>query len=255
MLKDHGLELRERGNGFVFVSNNGIGVKASSIDRALSKANLVKRFGGYVGVDDDTTTKNQYSKQYEPRPLRNKIDTSKLYAQYTKEQNEAAIQGKNQWNKPVSYTHLELCEKLEQKYGLTPDNHETKKRGAQGRASNIEFKAGSESLIGWMQQECLAQIQAATSWTELHQVLKAVSYTHLSPDKDITNLKKHGISFNEACQIFENDVFTWIDKRKDYNETRIISIGSLDGEIIIVVVHTDRNGITRIISCLLYTST
>ena len=69
-----------------------------------------------------------------------------------------------------------------------------------------------------------------------------------SPDKDITNLKKHGISFNEACQIFENDVFTWIDKRKDYNETRIISIGSLDGEIIIVVVHTDRNGITRIIS-------
>jgi hypothetical protein len=37
--------------------------------------------------------KKQYSKQYEPRPLRNKIDTSKLYAQYTKEQNEAAIQG------------------------------------------------------------------------------------------------------------------------------------------------------------------
>ena len=69
-----------------------------------------------------------------------------------------------------------------------------------------------------------------------------------SPDKDITNLKKHGISFNEACQIFENDVFTWIDKRKDYNETRIISIGSLDGENKIVVVHTDRNGITRIIS-------
>jgi hypothetical protein len=103
VLKDYGLELRERGNGFVFVSSNGIGVKASSIDRALSKANLVKRLGDYVGVDDDTTTKKQYSKQYskqyEPRPLRNKIDTSKLYAQYTKEQNEAAILGKNQWNK------------------------------------------------------------------------------------------------------------------------------------------------------------
>ena len=60
-------KLRERGNGFVFVSSNGIGVKASSIDRALSKANLVKRLGGFVGVDDDTTTKNQYSKQYEPK--------------------------------------------------------------------------------------------------------------------------------------------------------------------------------------------
>lgn len=69
-----------------------------------------------------------------------------------------------------------------------------------------------------------------------------------NPDKDKANLKKHGISFNEACQIFEADVFTWIDNREDYNETRKISIGSLDGEIIIVVVHTDRNGITRIIS-------
>ena len=38
----------------------------------------------------------------------------------------------------------ELCEKLEQDYGLTPDNHETIKRGAQGRSSNIEFKAGVE---------------------------------------------------------------------------------------------------------------
>jgi uncharacterized DUF497 family protein len=41
-----------------------------------------------------------------------------------------------------------------------------------------------------------------------------------NPDKDKANLKKHGISFNEACQIFENDVFTGIDNRKDYNETR-----------------------------------
>ena len=67
-------------------------------------------------------------------------------------------------------------------------------------------------------------------------------------DKNKANLKKHGISFEEASQIFENDVFTWTDKRKDYKETRKVSIGSLGEEIIIVVVHTDRNGITRIIS-------
>ena len=67
-------------------------------------------------------------------------------------------------------------------------------------------------------------------------------------DKNKTNFKKHGIRFEEACQIFKNDVFTWIDERKDYNETRKISIGSLGDEIIIVVVHTDRSGVTRIIS-------
>lgn len=70
-------------------------------------------------------------------------------------------------------------------------------------------------------------------------------------DKDKANLKKHGIGFNDARQIFENDVFTWIDNRKDYNETRKISIGSLGGGIFIVVVHTDKNGITRIISARL----
>lgn len=66
----------------------------------------------------------------------------------------------------------EWCKKLEQQYGLTPDNHEVKQRGAQSAAANIEFNAGETSLIGWIKQECLAQIKAAGSWAALHQVLK-----------------------------------------------------------------------------------
>lgn len=66
----------------------------------------------------------------------------------------------------------ELCGKLEQQYGLTPDNHEVKQHGAQSAAANIEFKAGETSLVGWIKQECLAQIKAADSWPDLHQVLK-----------------------------------------------------------------------------------
>lgn len=67
-------------------------------------------------------------------------------------------------------------------------------------------------------------------------------------NKNKENLRKHGLSFQEASEIFEGDIFTWIDDRKDYKEVRKISIGSLELEIIIVVVHTDRNGTTRIIS-------
>lgn len=66
----------------------------------------------------------------------------------------------------------ELCKKLEQQYGLTPDNHDVKQRGAQSAAANIEFNAGETSLVGWIKQECLAQIKAAGSWPHLHQVLK-----------------------------------------------------------------------------------
>lgn len=77
--------------------------------------------------------------------------------------------------------------------------------------------------------------------------IQAVKY-EWDPDKNKTNLEKHGISFEEACQIFKHDVLTSTDERKDYKETRKTSIGTLEGEIIIVVIHTNRNGTTRIIS-------
>ncbi|MGK7918611.1 MAG: BrnT family toxin, partial [Trichodesmium sp.] len=43
-------------------------------------------------------------------------------------------------------------------------------------------------------------------------------------------------------------VFTAIDERYDYGEIREISIGAIQGVIIITVVHTERNGNIRIIS-------
>ena len=36
VLQVHGLVIKERGNGLVFVSGNGVAVKASSVDRSLS---------------------------------------------------------------------------------------------------------------------------------------------------------------------------------------------------------------------------
>jgi uncharacterized DUF497 family protein len=66
--------------------------------------------------------------------------------------------------------------------------------------------------------------------------------------KDATNLKKHGISFEEAKTIFEDIVFTSIDDRFDYGEIREISIGAIEGVVVVTVVHTNRGGVTRIIS-------
>ncbi len=66
----------------------------------------------------------------------------------------------------------ELCEKLEGEYGLERDNHQAQKRGAENRADDMERHAGIESLLGWIQRECLEQIQGARSWAEMHQVLR-----------------------------------------------------------------------------------
>lgn len=67
-------------------------------------------------------------------------------------------------------------------------------------------------------------------------------------EKNLINIKKHQISFTEASEIFNYPIITKIDNRYDYNEKREISLGKLNNEIIVVMVHTDRNKKIRIIS-------
>ena len=71
--------------------------------------------------------------------------------------------------------------------------------------------------------------------------------------KNLANLRKHGLSFDEAKTVF-NDPYclTFGDHRFDYGETRYVSIGEvmLAGKrlLIIVVAHTVRGNMIRIIS-------
>lgn len=67
-------------------------------------------------------------------------------------------------------------------------------------------------------------------------------------DKNQRNIAKHGVSFEDACKIFNGFTLDALDERFDYDEVREISIGQTKGVAIVVVVHTDRSGITRIIS-------
>lgn len=69
--------------------------------------------------------------------------------------------------------------------------------------------------------------------------------------KDRANLKKHGISFDEARLIFEGPTLSRVDDRFDYGETRYITVGLIREIVAVVVVHTDRSGVTRIISARL----
>jgi|LakMenEpi03Aug12_release.lakeMendotaPanAssembly.Ray.scaffolds.fasta_scaffold643465_1 uncharacterized DUF497 family protein len=67
-------------------------------------------------------------------------------------------------------------------------------------------------------------------------------------NKNTQNRQKHGISFEEAQEIFDGILFTSIDDRFDYAEIREISIGAIQGVVVVTVVHTERAGIIRIIS-------
>lgn len=67
-------------------------------------------------------------------------------------------------------------------------------------------------------------------------------------DKNRKNVEKHGIDFQTAKRIFDSPIVSRRDERKDYKEIRYVSIGIIDEIAIIVVVHTNREGRTRLIS-------
>lgn len=60
-------------------------------------------------------------------------------------------------------------------------------------------------------------------------------------------IAERGVDMLYAALIFENDVLTRVDDREDYGEVRLISLGLVESECF-VVVHTQRNGRTRLIT-------
>lgn len=94
-LSENGLELRQRGNGFILEAADGTKVKASTVDRSLSKPGLEKRLGPFPGAQTETPRtgaekdasrstgrKSAPRKQYTKRPIPVRLDTSRLYARY-----------------------------------------------------------------------------------------------------------------------------------------------------------------------------
>ena len=65
--------------------------------------------------------------------------------------------------------------------------------------------------------------------------------------KSQENLSKHGLSFDDAETVFCGPCVTFEDTRFDYGEPRFITLGRLEGHVV-VVAHTLRRKNTRIIS-------
>lgn len=79
-------------------------------------------------------------------------------------------------------------------------------------------------------------------------IILSVMQFEWDEDKNRENIRNHGISFERAKTVFDYAIVTKIDDRKDYGEVREISLGLLEGVVVIVVVHTEREGKVRIIS-------
>lgn len=67
------------------------------------------------------------------------------------------------------------------------------------------------------------------------------------PLKRQATLEARGLDMADAGAIFEGDTITIDDDRRDYGEPRFITVGRLDGRLV-VVVWTPRGAARRIIS-------
>jgi hypothetical protein len=65
--------------------------------------------------------------------------------------------------------------------------------------------------------------------------------------KRLANVAKHGFDFVDAVAVFEGDIITIEDDRFEYEEQRFVTLGLLNGRVV-VIVHTEREDVTRIIS-------
>jgi len=66
--------------------------------------------------------------------------------------------------------------------------------------------------------------------------------------KNRINIRKHGIDFRDAVDVFNHPVLTALDGREDYGEERWIALGWMKATVGIVV-YVERSGdVVRIIS-------
>ncbi len=98
VMRDNGLELRARGNGLIIADQSGTVVKASSVARELSKGKLEGRLGPFEASAEWTADQAANpARQYEPRPVRTRIDTVELYARYKAEQQDIGASRSLAW--------------------------------------------------------------------------------------------------------------------------------------------------------------
>lgn len=75
-----------------------------------------------------------------------------------------------------------------------------------------------------------------------------------NPQKALSNLQKHGVSFEEAATVFGDPLaITISDPAHSVGEIRWLTLGMSRSQRLLVVIHTERNKQIRLISARLAT--
>ncbi|WP_163650662.1 TraI/MobA(P) family conjugative relaxase [Modicisalibacter sp. 'Wilcox'] len=95
-LSSHGVEIAPRGAGFVLrdINNHDLSMKASDLGRAFSKSSIEAKLGEYQA--NPQAKQNQGSaKGYKAKPMNNRHEANKLFAEYQKQMRERKAEKQN----------------------------------------------------------------------------------------------------------------------------------------------------------------
>lgn len=68
-----------------------------------------------------------------------------------------------------------------------------------------------------------------------HAYVSCMRYSH-DPRKRAANRKKHGLDLDDAPLVIESEsTVTFEDRRFDYGEQRFVTLGTLRGEVVVIV--------------------
>lgn len=67
-------------------------------------------------------------------------------------------------------------------------------------------------------------------------------------EKNRINIRKHGIDFTDAIDVFNHPVLVALDGREDYGEERWIALGWMRATLAVVIYVERRGPVVRIIS-------
>lgn len=59
--------------------------------------------------------------------------------------------------------------------------------------------------------------------------------------KNKANIRKHGIDFSDAWQLFEHPLLVWPDDRFDYGEERYIGLGMLNNMMVVFAAFVEKD--------------
>ncbi|HAU0949077.1 TPA: TraI/MobA(P) family conjugative relaxase [Legionella pneumophila] len=90
-------------------------------------------------------------------------------------------------------TFAQVATELEIEFGLKVTNHQSRKSHSENLADDMEHHSGIESFINWMKRHCTDAIEAADSWSEVHQVLASHGVIMKLRGNGFVFCDKHGL--------------------------------------------------------------